>query len=328
MSNQFSNSLLDTFKTCRRKWYLTYYLRYGIRPSRRKPTGYAELGTRVHLALEAHYGYDLDPISVLHLVYQWAAEEYPQYADDLEKERDWALTMVEGYLPWAEENGTDAGLEIVATERIVSRETADFKGRQIFMVGKLDQLVRREWDGVVLARDWKTVGTLTKANKLLRDEQMRFYTLLQNLDARDSSDGYRSGGVLYTMLLRSKRTARAKGPFYDQVEVNFNRHDLNSMWVRTLQTATEILDITEALDQGSVDHKQIAYPHPGMHCDWCPFVQVCHLADDGSRFEDVLNNEYDRTNPWDYYGNDLIVRVLTEFGKEIPLELIEGKEGK
>ena len=310
----FSNSLLQTFKACRRKWYLGYYQQLTVKPSRRKPVGYAELGTRVHLALEAYYGYALDPLSVLEKVYQWAVQEYPNWAEELDKEHDWARTMVEGYLPWAESTGVDAGLTIVATERIVSRETSAPDGRPIALVGKLDQLIRREWDGVVLGRDWKTVGTLSKADKLLRDEQMRFYTLLQNLDAQEHGTD-RSGGMLYTMLLRSKRTARAKGPFYEQVEVNFNRHDLNSMWLRTLETAQDILNVSDRLDNGE-DHKRVAYPNPGTHCDWCPFVKVCHLADDGSRFEDALAGEYTQADPFAYYGNELIERVVEEFAQE------------
>jgi hypothetical protein len=309
---QVSNSTLSKFKACRRSWYLNYHRQLGIKPSRRKPVGYAELGTRVHLALEAYYGYRLDPLIVLERAYSWAIQAYPFWADDLDKEHAWSRTMIEGYLTWAEETGVDAGLEVVATERIVSRETRAPDGRSITLVGKLDQLIRRAWDGVILARDWKTVGTLTKADKLLRDEQMRFYTLLQNLDAQDREDEYRSGGVLYTMLLRSKRTARAKGPFYDQVEVNFNRHDLNSMWVRTLETAQDILNVSDRLDNGE-DHRRVAYPNPGTHCDWCPFVQVCHLADDGSRFEDALAGEYAPTDPFAYYGNEDIERVLEEF---------------
>lgn len=640
---QLSNSTIKAFKTCRRKWYLTYYERLGIKPSRRNPTGYADLGTRVHLALEAYYGYGLDPLSVLGLIYQWACEEYPSYAEDLEKEQSWSTTMVDGYLIWAAENGVDAGLEVIATERMVSRETQLPDGRSVDLVGKLDQLIRREWDGAVLTRDWKpqpltesvltpsgwvtmgsiepgdtvcgahgepvrvvrvydrgvddvykinlndgthvratsdhpwiaqkywgekykivstdnlnrgaklkkfepyqdevgsdtpvdpyllgswisngdrwgrisdgipetleesgltprktdregkstlyesvipislrrflekedllmtysrdrfipqsyihgtsfrqrlsllhglmdgdgyfdgtrrssayystvsrnlagdvaalvrslggwaklwenpkpkytgsveyrviirsdfnpfrvcrhaeawekrklamggnamssakivvsvefdskepvrcieldsedklyvtsnytvthnTVGTLTKADKLLRDEQMRFYTMLQALTCEET--GQRSGGVLYTMLLRSKRTARAKGPFYDQVEVNFNRHDLNSMYLRTLETAREILDTLARLNAGE-DHKTAAYPNPDMHCDWCPFATVCHMADDGSRFEDIVRDTYDRVDPWAYYGSDSIIRVLNEFNVDVPSDMI------
>ena len=42
------------------------------------------------------------------------------------------------------------------------------------------------------------------------------------------------------------------------------------------------------------------------------------MADDGSRFEDVLRDTYDQGNPWDYYGDDLIVRVLDYFGRTAP----------
>jgi hypothetical protein len=309
---EFSNSAIKTFKTCRRKYWLTYVRKFTVKPSKRIPHGVAELGTRVHLALEAYYGYNLDPLAVLNLVYQWAVQEYPNFAEDLTKEHAWAAVMTEGYLQWSSENGTDVGLDVIATERIVSRETVLPDGRAVSLVGKLDQTIRRQSDGAILTRDWKTVGTLTKANALLRDEQMRFYTMLQALSARES--GERSTGVLYTMLLRSKRTARAKGPFYEQIEVSFNRHDLNSMWLRSIETVREILDFTARLENGE-DHRSVAYPNPDIHCTWCPFVSVCHLADDGSRFEDALSYEFSPGDPWAYYGNELIDKVLAAFDR-------------
>lgn len=320
---EFSNSAIKTYKTCRRKYWLTYIRKFTVKPSKRVPHGAAELGTRIHLALEAYYGYNLDPLAVLNQVYQWAIQEYPNFAEDLTKEHAWACVMVEGYLQWSAENGTDVGLEVIATERIVSRETTLPDGCTVTLVGKLDQTIRRQSDGMILSRDWKTVGTLTKANALLRDEQMRFYTMLQALNARET--GQRSSGVLYTMLLRSKRTARAKGPFYEQIEVSFNRHDLNSMWLRTLETAREILVFMERLE-GSEDHRSVAYPNPDIHCTWCPFVAVCHMADDGSRFEDVLRDTYTQGNPWDYYGNDLIVRVLNAFHVDVPPDMLSTSE--
>ena len=105
----FSNSALKVFKTCRRKYWLMYIRQFAVKPHKRVPIGYAELGTRVHLALEAYYGYGLDPLAVLKIAYQWAKDEYPFYADDLDKEHAWAAVMTEGYLQWSEENGTGPG---------------------------------------------------------------------------------------------------------------------------------------------------------------------------------------------------------------------------
>lgn len=307
-----SNSCAATFKQCRRQWWLTYVRHLVTRSDRVMPVGVAELGTRVHLALEAYYGYDLDPISVLGLVYDWAGMEHPDYEDELRKERGYAITMVSGYLDWAAEEGIDVGITVIATERII-RWPIELprSGRSVTLVGKVDQQIRRDHDGAILMRDWKTVGTLTKADSLLRDEQMRFYAMLQSLEARER--GEITAGMLYTMLLRSKRTARATPPFYRQVEVSYNRHDHNSTWLRVTGTAEDILDVTDRLERG-YGHHEVAYPTAGGHCAWgCPFVNICHLADDGSRFEDALAGNHVEGDPWAYYGNNLIRRVLEAF---------------
>lgn len=308
---QLSNSTLQTYKTCMRKWWLLYVRRLSTPPSRQVPTGVAELGTRVHLALEAHYGHDLDPISVLGLVYDWAIAEFPSFEPELTKEHSYAKVMVEGYLEWSAEEGIDVGLDIIATERIVEHQVELPSGRSVTLVGKLDQTIKRDVDNAILFRDWKTVGTLSKANGLIRDEQMRFYAMLQALTVRDT--GEVAAGMLYTMLLRSKRTARAKGPFFKQIEVSYNREDHKSMWLRTIGVAENILDTEAKLSLG-MDHRQAVYPTPGQHCEWsCPFVSICHLADDGSRFEDALSGNFVQGDPWAYYENDLIDRVLNAF---------------
>jgi CRISPR/Cas system-associated exonuclease Cas4 (RecB family) len=48
-----SNSEIQTFKQCKRKWYITYYLKF--RPRKSEIVSARALGTRVHKVLEDYY---------------------------------------------------------------------------------------------------------------------------------------------------------------------------------------------------------------------------------------------------------------------------------
>lgn len=314
MTLSVSNSTLSVFKQCRRKWYLQYVQKWSADPATRNPVTAADLGTRVHCALEAYYGYDIDPVAALEFIYAQMISERPEYGDELAKESAWALTMVSGFLEWAAEEGIDADHEVISTERVISVPIDTRDGNVVNVIGKLDQLVRRRNDGAVMFRDWKTTGTLGKANGLPRDEQMRMYSLLLTMLTKDNPEWLRVDGGLYFMLLRSKRTARALGPFYEQIEVRYNLTDHRSMHTRLLGTLQDMNRVLASLDEG-LSHLQVAYPNPGMHCDWaCPFKNVCPLFDDGSRADDALKGNFVRSDPYAYYGNEMIDKVRENFG--------------
>jgi RecB family exonuclease len=304
---KLSNSTFKAFKRCQRHWYLAYHLAYGLRPENEKPTNVAKLGTRVHCALEAYYGYDLDPIKALRVIYYLAERENPFAEEDLEKEHGYAKAMVEGFIQWSEEEGIDAALEVIATEHLEEQPLTLDDGTLVNLVAKLDQKVRRRTDGAILFRDWKTVGTLSKAHLLVLNEQMRFYSLLEALSARAVDE--RADGGLYTMLLRSKRTPKANGPFYREVGVTFNEHDHDSMLRRTKRTASRLVQVTNELNEGR-SHLDVVEPNEGDYCGWgCPFTLICPMMDDGSRWEDALQANFIKRDPFYYYGTGLIDSV-------------------
>ena len=106
-----SNSEIQTFKRCKRKWWLAYYRR--LRPIAEKNSGALRLGTNVHAALEAYYSLEPnDPIQVIHNVYAEERRLAIESGDELSltqinKDADLALAMIEGYLQWVEETGID-----------------------------------------------------------------------------------------------------------------------------------------------------------------------------------------------------------------------------
>jgi hypothetical protein len=321
---RISQSEVRAFKTCRRQWYLGWIEGYTVRPEHRQAVGVAQLGTNVHLALEAYYGYGLDPVAVLAWVYNGLRAEKPHAEKDLTSEHSYAVTMVEGYLQWAAENGTDEEFEVIGTERLMSVPmTVEYPyqdgltwSEPVVLTGRIDQTIRRrDGSGRAYIRDWKTVGDLSKADALQRDEQMRWYDLLYWLASKADADAQPMSGVYYTMLKRSKRTMRARPPFYDAVAIHYTAADRRSMLLRTKWVIGELLLIEDELRSGA-DHLAVAYPNPEEvgHCRYCPFKDVCALADDGSRFDAALHGTYVKADPYAYQSNDAISKVRHALG--------------
>jgi hypothetical protein len=163
-----------------------------------------------------------------------------------------------------------------------------------------------------------TVGGFGKADALLLDTQMRFYSMLLAFAYPDAKD--RATEVLYLMIKRSKRTARATPPFYQQVSVSYNRHDLNSTYQRAVAISEEILAARRLLDLSVTnkfggDHHYTCYPTPSDFCTWgCVFYDICHLLDDGSRADDALSANYEVADPYLYYDTSRIRRAVAALG--------------
>lgn len=305
-----TNSELRTLKRCRRKWYLSYYRELRLR--RQELTGARPVGTRLHLALASHYSTRReDPRAVLEATIredrakiearEFNAEELTQF----DKEAELARIMLEGYLEWIAEEGKDVGLEVIGDEMIIEAPFRnDLPIGPVILAGKLDVRLRRQLDGARLFMDHKSTGSLTEPLKTLKlDEQMLHYHLLEYLDAIQRGDEtfeHAQGGY-YNMLKKVKRTARANPPFFAREEIRHNIHELNSYWTRVWEEVADISRLRERLDAGE-DHRQVCYPNPGGTCSWdCDFLPVCHMFDDGSAAEAMLDAVYERHDPHDHY---------------------------
>ncbi len=182
-------------------------------------------------------------------------------------------------------------------------------GWPVTLRGKLDQLARRKSDGALLARDLKTVGGLGKAQQLRFSSQLRFYALIQALEARKQGSGDLVTGGEYLLIARSKRTARATPPFYARVEVPLNRHDYNSEFQKSVAIIREMIEARKRLGEGT-DHHSVVYAHQGGWCSWgCPFNNVCPMFDDGSRAFEALKAGFVKMDSLAYYDSDTIIAL-------------------
>jgi len=301
-----SHSELRTWALCRRRWWLSYFRLQ--QPKNDSPVGVVHIGSAIHLALEGYHGYNLDPLAVVRWSYQDIISQRPEFERDLLKDQDMALAIVEGYVSWIEENGTYSDLEVLATEHELKVPVTLADGTTVTFRAKLDQLVRRVSDGRRQTVDFKSVGTLAKANTLTLDTQMRFYTLLLALSEADPAK--RADGALYIMLKRSKRTERAKGPFYEVASISYNKNDLNNTWLRSRAIAGEIIAARDTLNAGA-DHHSVVWQNPTDFCSWgCQYAKICPMFDDGSRVEDMLKAEYETTMPYLYYEGNRIQQAV------------------
>lgn len=296
---RISNSEIQTFKDCRRKWWLQYYRR--LQPRDRQFTGALALGSRIHEALDMYYSTGT-PLLEAHAQLVNVEKEtlLADFRDvaELEKEAEMGHIMLEGYLQWVEENGIDAELEMISTEETMSMPM--FNG-EVELQGKLDMRVRRRGDGVRMFRDFKTVGgSLSEfANLAPMNEQILTYMLLEQ---HQNKDGERSEGGIFTLLKKVRRTAAARPPFYDQLEVRHNVFTLRSFWDRLHGTVADMMRVRHALDEGESPAFHV-YPRPSRDCKWkCPFFTVCTLVDDGSAAEQAIEAMFEVADPYAYYG--------------------------
>jgi hypothetical protein len=296
---RLSNSEIQVFKDCRRKWWLNYYRR--LMPKTTQYTGALALGSRVHEALDMYYSQGI-PLLDAHksLVEKDIAALMEEFRDtaDLESEAELGRIMLEGYLEWVEDQGIDAELEMISTEEII--EMPMFDG-DVILQGKLDMRVKRKIDGVRMFRDFKTVGGSFAdfANQAQMNEQILTYMLLEH--AQNKAPEERAEGGIFTMLKKVKRTANARPPFYEQIEVRHNVFTMRAFWQRIHGTITDLMGVKKALDEGA-DPNFVAYPRPTKDCKWkCQFYTVCPLIDDGSSAEAAIADMYEVNDPYGYY---------------------------
>lgn len=294
-----SNSEIQTFKDCRRKWWFGYYRR--LKPKATKLTGALPLGTRVHEALDQHYTTGVDLLEAYSALLEGdrvvAAEQWLDMAE-LESEGELGRIMLEGYRDWIEDEGIDAELEMISTEEILSMPMLD---GEVELQGKLDMRVRRKIDGVRMFRDFKTTANFSDIENTAQiNEQILTYMLLERAQ---NQGGERSEGGIFTMLKKVKRSANAKPPFYKQFEVRHNEFTLRAFWQHINGVVLDLLNTKKALDAGS-SHHYVAYPRPSRDCTWkCQFYAICQMVDDGSGAEDAIKELYRVGDPYDYYAN-------------------------
>ncbi|MGH7744065.1 MAG: PD-(D/E)XK nuclease family protein [Candidatus Dormibacteria bacterium] len=270
---------MKLFRRCRRQWELKYVEGIGNEDSdyRNKK---ADIGTLVHMYLEAHYKDTEDGYLKAKRLFEIASPDT----------RAWANTMISGYLDWLAETGVDAGWKIEGVELELRvpwgepRYNGDYGHDpfQVVMQGHVD-LLATDAHGQRKLVDHKTVDSLDSyARQLQVDTQMLTYAVLLEMQ------GIEISGAIHNAIKRSKRTSRATPPFYQRNEVHYNTAQIIHHRMAMEATIRGMLDARLALESG-VDRHSVTYPNPTKDCTWdCPFLSICPMMDDGSNAEAVI----------------------------------------
>lgn len=296
---------MSCFRRCRRKWWLTYAR--GLRPRARNSYGSAlSIGNLVHDALAFMYDPEnlgQDPVQYAGNKVQSAIEENPGYEIEILKEWELCEIMLTGYVEWLESTGEDSDLRFVGSERKVEIPMTE----NVALISKLDAPVERISDGAKLALEHKTVSSLDQPLTLLKiDTQLLTEHLVRFMDAQAKGatpeEAYdECQGILYNMLRKVKRTARAKPPFYGRETVLHNLPELRNHWKHVIAIANDIQQSYERLERGE-DHHLVFPPSPATDCKWsCPFFTVCNMFDDNSRVESAIEAIYEVADPLERY---------------------------
>ncbi|HEX5781443.1 MAG TPA: PD-(D/E)XK nuclease family protein [Solirubrobacteraceae bacterium] len=307
-----SNSEVQDFKRCRRRWWLRD-LR-GLKSLRPDLTGARALGDRVHDVLACFYSPgagDVDRPVVVRALWDYETQclleragEDVYLAKEVADDSDLGRAMLEGYFQWLEESGEDNDYEVIGAEREMAVDFAAVPG--VRLTAKLDVRVLRHSNGARLFIDHKTVQTLKDLTKIADiHEQFLHYCLLdllEHLAAGDHSDATFVDGGVYNMLRKVKRTVRAQPPFYGRHEVRHTRDELRLYYTRLYGVVSEMLRAEARLAAGE-DHHAVVYPTPTRDCDWdCEFRRACPMFDRPAEdAEGFLREAFVAGDPYDRY---------------------------
>jgi transcriptional regulator with XRE-family HTH domain len=322
-----SHSEIQTFKDCRRKWWLGHVR--NLKPVDEPLTGALAVGTRIHKALELWYvpkgEVPTDPQDTLErlILEDWtiltqrfaanpswdpfgdvAASVPPEVEKKFKTEADLQRAMLEGYMEWVKTDGSDSLYETIAPESVAAVQLPQVwhDGRQVTLIGRLDRRVRRGADNREMFEDFKTAASITQLlQELPMNQQAKYYMLLLWLESGEATPPVLS--ALFTILRKVKRTASAKPPFYERTEVHHNKTVLQRFRDEVLAIVNEMDDAERRLRDGE-PHFRVVYPRPSRDCSWkCPFVKACPMFDDAQSYpESMLHNLFTVGQPLEYYG--------------------------
>lgn len=320
-----SNSEVQTWNRCRRKWWLQWYRQ--LTSNYHDYLSPLDIGNRVHRALAAYYVPDgqtpTDPRDALEraivddwtqIAAQFNGDETEQRFADLASQYNDAVAleraMIEGYVDWIAETGVDQNLVINATETALHADfdvdlgyvpkMREHDVRTVRVIGLIDARATRITDGARVFIDHKTVQNFAMRKKVLHlDTQMLHYHLLEYLNTQDGDN--RCDGALYNMLRKVKRTRNANPPFFEREFVRHNQYEIDAYKTRLLGATHDILLAQDQLAAG-VNHLEIVYPNPEESCSYsCPFFSICNMFDDNSRAEDAVAGLFHQENPLKRY---------------------------
>ena len=283
-----SQSEISTWQRCKRKWYLSYFRR--LRAIQLAPSPLTQ-GTYFHAALE-HMEANWRAVLAEMVEADYERVDPLQHAE-VTKQHELAVIMVEGLIPWAEEEGLNAGLTVISREREVAADMGDW-----ILRGKLDEELERA-DGAYGFRDWKSANDFRLFKLAAINRQFPTYTVLTRKSGRMARFGQ------WVVARKVKRTARAKPPFYAKHDRTFNTAQVDAMERQMDGEVKRMMHWTEVHLTDKYHLDTVFPPNPSYDCGTCPFVQVCENMNDGSDWERQLDDWFTVGDPDERYEKSI-----------------------
>lgn len=302
MSIKISNSEINTFLDCKRRWYLQYHL--GLR---KKSDGTEQVtaltyGTRIHSALEGWYVPDesarINPREAIRKIYaddapivEFAGGDMVKFREDQKS----SFFLIDYYMDKVEKEGLDYGLTYVSAEQGYEVEIDE----GIIFRGMMDAIVERETDGsryIIDHKTYKAPGPEIAVAHL--NTQFLGYMYLY----RENNEDYLSGAIMN--IFKKVKTTRAKDIIQREV-IRHTQLETDNYARRLRVIGNDILKLKNLLDDGG-DPSVLAYPHPTNNCSWkCPFLTACGMMDDGSYWEEFLDANYEKHDVNERYVSEV-----------------------
>jgi RecB family exonuclease len=284
---RLSHSEIQTFKQCRRKWYLRYYLGWKQRDKVKRVA--RDTGILVHEALHDYYTGRVNDETA----FEWLADRRTEdmtmaqahEVETLTEVYKLAAAVLEGYFDWRSTTGADDQFTITGSE-VTLEAPSPVDGVTLF--GIID-LIGEHTDGDIVVLDTKVVASIEETVRMLHlNEQALMYALLATVN----DGGQRPFRVVWNMLKRSKRTARANPPFYERYELTISPGQLELFYEQLHGVISTMLELEQRLDNG-VSPNSLMYPTPTKDCTWsCEFISVCPAMNDPHADPNWLLNSY------------------------------------
>lgn len=285
---RLSHTEIQTFKRCKRKWYLRYHLGWKQREKVRRVA--RDTGIVVHEALHQYYANNRDEEGAIRLIADRSVEDISMaQAHEVETVTEvykLANIIVDGYFAWLDETGNDDRFNITGSEMMLEAPSP-VDGVTLF--GIVD-LIGSHVDGDIVVLDTKVVASIEETVRMLHlNEQALMYAVLAKVNDPNPNRPFR---VVWSMLKRSKRTARARPPFYDRYELVISPGQLEVFYEQLHGVITAMLELEAKLNAG-VSPNSVAFPSPTKDCTWeCEFFAVCPAMNDPNSDPNWLLNTY------------------------------------
>lgn len=270
------NSESETWRDCKLKWYLTYYLGWigeSVNPN-------FWLGTFVHFCLSEWYlGRSTNPAHLFFMITeQWFEDnrslavtidgedlDFNEYSQ-LEDYQKLGIEMLEGYVEWALANDDFA---VIDSELAYYIPMTDKEGREFTFVARLD-LLGENSEGIRV-HDFKTASDFRDQGKAGTYMQFRRYAWVVVSAHPEWKDEVAGSAWVGLRKMSPATNPRSKPPYFDRDPIDLTPEEIQGVENELLAEVSDILSTEEFLKDG-IEPRDVIYPSPRFDCSWkCEF---------------------------------------------------------